>query len=237
MTGRDLLTGALRTLGVLSTGESLSASDASDGLQTLNDLIDSFSNERLLIHTVTEEAELTLTAGQGSYTLGTGGDITTRPQSIDGALIRDDSASPAIDYPLHMLTDAEWQRITQKDTESTIPTEIHIDGGYPLRTAHLYPVPSASKKLVLYTLRPLTRIATLDTELSLPPGYARMLKFNVVLDLAPEYGRQVDAMTLKAAQESKEVIKRQNHRLRLLRTDPALQMSRGFNIYTGDYNR
>ena len=228
-TGRDLVTASLKKIGALAPSESLASSEASDGLAELNRMIASWSNDGLLLHAITAETPLTLTAGDGTYTLGASGDITTRPQKIESALIRDGST----DYPVDILTLEEFAAITQKSTQSTYPSALYDDGGFPQRTITLYPVPSAAHKLVLFTKRALTAIATLDTSVSLPPGYEDALIYNLSERLAPEYGKQVPEIVHLIAVETKAAIKRQNHRPSLLTVDSALRARGGFDINTG----
>lgn len=230
MTGLSLVSASLRLIGAIAPGESPEASEATDGLAALNRMLDSWSTEDLIIHTVTAEAPLTLTPGDASVTLGALGDITTRPVVIEKALIRDGSQ----DYPVRLLSLSEYASIGDKSLQSTYPASLFDDGGYPQRTLTLYPVPSAAKQLVLFTKRALTQIATLSTEISLPPGYERALVFNGAVELAPEYGKSVSAEVAKVAEESKATLKRSNHKPRYLRADDALLSSGGFNFYTGN---
>jgi hypothetical protein len=233
MTGRDLVTASLRLIGATAPGESLAASEATDGLAALNRMLDSWSNDGMLIHAITAETPYTLTVSDGSYTIGASGDITTRPMSIEKAVIRDGTT----DYPLMRLTLSEYSAIVDKSQESTYPTHFYDDGGYPQRTIKLWPVPSAAHSLVLWTKRPLTQVATLDTSLSLPQGYERALVYNLAVEVSPEYGKQISDVIMMTAIESKAAIKRSNHRPILLTPDatPAGR-SGSFNIYTGDYN-
>jgi hypothetical protein len=53
---------------------------------------------------------------------------------------------------------------------------------------HLNPVPSAADTLVLYTWQQLSRFAATSDTFDLPPGYARAIRYNLALELAPEYG-------------------------------------------------
>lgn len=230
MTGRDLVTASLRLIGAIAPGESLAAAEATDGLAALNRMIDSWSNEGLIVFATTEESPLTLTPSDGTITMGASGDITTRPLSIERALIRDG----LIDMPLEIRSMEEYARIPDKSTTSTYPYFLYDDGGYPQRTLKLYPVPSAAKSLILFTKRALTQIASLITDLSLPPGYERALVFNGAIDLAPEYGKSVPAEVLKGAEESKTNIKRTNHKPKYLQVDDAMVSKGGrFNFNTG----
>ena len=235
MTGRDMISASLRLIGALAPGVTLDAQEATDGLATLNRLLASLSNEGLLIHAITAETPLTLTPGDGSVSLGTLGDITTRPISIEKAVIRDGST----DHPVRVLTLDEYVAIPDKTVQSSLPEALYDDGGHPQRTLTLYPIPSDAKQLVIFTLRELTQIASLDADISFPPGYERMLIFNLCLDLAPEYGRPVPDIVMVSAADSKASLKRTNHRPRLLRiTDvPAGARQGRYNIETGGYTR
>lgn len=231
MTGRDLVSASLRLIGALAQGESLEASEATDGLAALNRMIDSWSTEGLIIHVITQENPLTLTAGDSTITMGASGDITTRPQSIESAIIR----SGSTDYPpMRKLSVDEYARISNKGVQG-IPDSFYDDGGHPQRTITFYPVPAGTFQFVPFTKRPLTTITSLDTTISLPPGYERALVYNGAVEIGPEYGRPLDPRIEAIAIESKAAIKRANHRPSYLRCDDIPAGSRGaFDINTGD---
>lgn len=234
MTGRDLVTASLRLIGVIAPGESLPADEATDALAAINRMLGGWSTEGLLIHANTRE-QFSLTSDDGSYTMGASGDFsTTRPMEILEAFIRSEAFSPALDYPpLKHLSLSEWSAIHQKEAGTGIPHSFYEDGGYPLRTLYLYPEPSASLYLVIHSKKQLTEIATLDTSLSLPPGYERALVYNGALELSPEYGKVVPDVVAMIAMESKAGVKRMNIQPAYLRCDDALVPSGGLNIYTG----
>lgn len=228
MTGRDLVSASLRLIGVLAPGETLPAAEAADALATVNRMIDSWSNESLLIHAKVREV-FSLVGGTQSYTIGTGGTFNTdRPLRVDAASIKVGST----EYPLNQLGIAEWAAISDKTSTSDIPTDMYLSGSYPLETISLYPTPSAANSIVLYSWKPLDQISTLDTDVSLPPGYEEALIYNAAIRLSPEYGRTVTAEVAMLAAEAKASIKRMNHKPRLLRADPAFTAA-GFNFTTG----
>jgi hypothetical protein len=233
MTGRDLVTASLRLIGAVAPGESLEAAEATDGLSALNRMIQSWSNDSLMIHAVTAETALTLTPSDGTYTLGASGNITTRPIKIERALIRD----AGTDYPLTELSAQEFTEISQKSITGR-PQYFYDDGAYPQRVITLYPIPSAADSLVLYTKRPLTEIATLNTDISLPPGYEEALIYNLAIRLAPEYGRATPQEVVLIAQESRAGLERvnQSKNAGVLRCDDALTATGSFNINTGEYS-
>lgn len=234
MTGRELISASLRLIGAIAPGESVAAQEANDGLSSLNRMLGAWSNDNLLIHTKVRE-EFTLTPSTASYTMGSGATFdTTRPIEIEEAAIEDNTASPAIEYPVNILTPEEWAAIVQKDLTSTLPTDLYASGTYPNETVTLYPVPTVAHKLVLYSSKPLTSIATLDTSVSLPPGYDEALIFNLAIRLAPEYGKAITAEVMTVAMDGKAAIKRTNTKPRYLGVDPALLRSAPYDIYRGD---
>ena len=94
MTAQELIKAALRAVGAIPTGETPTASELADGLEALQIMLRSWAAEGLLIYAYTEDTH-TLTAGDGEYSIGSGGDIdTTRPERIESAYIK----SGNVDY-------------------------------------------------------------------------------------------------------------------------------------------
>lgn len=235
MTGQDLLTSSLRILGVLASGESPSANEANDGLVSLNSLIDSWSNESLLITSRVREV-FPLVPSQQTYTMGVGGNFnTSRPQAIENALIQLTSNNPVIEIPMGILNKDQYAGVTLKTLLSTYPLYIYCDENYPLANISVYPVPQTNNNLVLYSWKPLTNVASLTTALSLPPGYERALRYNLAIDLAAEYGRQVPEVAAAIATEAKAAIKRMNIGPQYLQVDDALMAKPSvWNWMTGE---
>lgn len=233
VTGRDLVSACMRLIGALAPGETSNATEATDGLASINRMIDSWSNEGLLVYSVTQESPFSLVPGDGTVTLGTSGDITTRPMSVERAIVRNGTT----DFPLNIISSEEYTSIQSKILESSLPNCIYDDGGYPQRILYLYPVPSAAYQLILWTKRPITTIATLDTTISLPPGYERALVYNGAIELSADYGRPPNELVYNIANESKATLKRLNHRASYLRADNALVAGRSFNFEKGESGR
>lgn len=233
-TVRDLIRGSLRLIGAVATGETPSADEQTDALSVLNDMIDSWSTERLLIYSIIRE-EFPLVVGQQSYTIGAAGNFnTTRPMRIEHAGIKISGTNP-IELPMNILNRDEWAGIVVKSTQSSIPTMIHSEGTYPLDTLDLWPVPSATNTLVLYSWKALTSFASVNTTLALPQGYAKALRYNLALELAPEYGKTASDLVVEQAAEAKGNIKRMNIRPSFLGVDDALLSERtSFNWLTGE---
>lgn len=209
-TARSLITRSLRDLGALAVGETATAEEASDALTSLNELLEAWSLERLMVYHIAEVTK-TLTASTASYTIGAGGSINTaRPLRIENAVLRD---ANNLDIPVRLLTRQEYAGIYLKQTTSTYPYWLYYDNNYNASgygTITVWPVPSTSDKtLRLWLWQPLSNVATLDTTINLPPGYTRALRSGLAIELAAEYGRDVPESLAVVALESKAAIKMQ----------------------------
>lgn len=216
MTGLDLIRLALVELNVQASGEPVDPDVAQDGLQLLNDMIDLWSTESLMIFTLTGEV-FPLQAGKQSYTMGLGGDFNTeRPVKIENITITDDVNNPTqpLELPIRMLTTEEWASIAIKNISSQLPGNVYDTGDFPLRILNYYYIPQIAIKTTIYSWDALDKIATPNDDLVFPPGYAEALRTNLALRLAPHFpANSPSPITIQLAIESKA-------RLKALNTDP-----------------
>lgn len=233
-TARVLIADSLRSLGVLAAGETPSDDEASDALRLLNEMLEQWNLQSLLVYSFLRTAQSTV-ASQGSYTLGSGGDWNmTRPDRIE-RLVHYDSAQD-LEIPLTPLSERDFQRLSIKSTESTIPGWWYDSRAYPLRTITLWPVPSEVQQVYLYTWQQLTTVATLDTTLDFPPGYRAAVRYNLAMQAAVDFGQPATPELLLQARDSLRVIKQANTVLEPLQTDPALRGMRGhYDVELGEY--
>ncbi len=198
----DIITGAAKLLGVVFKSEALDADEANDGLVTLNDMLDSWSNDSLRVTAFTVE-NFALTSA-ASYTIGSGGNFnTSRPITVKSAVVRVGS----IDYPLRWLSVEEYQtEVIAKAISTTIPRFAVYDNAYPLATLTFYAVPSGGT-FYLQSKKPLANLSALNSTVDLPPGWKKALKYNLAIDLAPQYGAQVAPEVAEGAAESLGLIK------------------------------
>lgn len=224
----------MRLIGVLASGETPSSAEAEDGRTILNQMLDSWSAEKLMIFT---NVRTVLTPGslKQAYTLGTGGDFSVaRPPRIDSMSVLITSSTPNIELPIKMLTDEEWQQIPVKDVSSAVPTQVWDDGGFPLRTLSFWPTPNVSLSFVMYAWTALQQFADLTTDYTFPPGYLKALRYNLAVDLAPEFGRPVPAEVAAQAVMSKALLKTMNVQETLLMCDPAVSGRGGYYDWRSD---
>lgn len=207
-TGKTILKAALRLLNVKASVDSLSNAELVDGQEVLNQLIDEWSNQKLMQPALVEITH-TLTANDGQYTIGSGGDIdVTRPIKIESALVRVVSNN---DYQIDIIESRVWQTIYNKQLTSSYPRSLYYRASYPLGQINIYPLPAEAHTLVMQVWSQISQITNMDTTLSLPPGYEKALKYSLAVDLAPEYGKQITQGIQGTANESKAWIKTANY--------------------------
>jgi hypothetical protein len=56
--------------------------------------------------------------------------------------------------------------------------------------------------MYLYSLKPWTEITTLTSNTSFPGEYDRAIKYNLAIELAPEYGTEVSPAVAKMAEDA-----------------------------------
>lgn len=224
-TARTIIRLALLEIGALTKTEQPAADEANDGLTALNAMLGTWSNFAANVFYRTRE---TFNLGSAaSYSIGSGQTFdTVRPLQIVEAF----TSSGSIDYPLIIINQEQYDAITFK-TASGIPEYLTYNSNYPYGQITFYPVPSGVQSVTLLSEKPITQIASLDTDISFPDGWERAIIKNLAIDLAPQYAQEPSAATVKAAQESLGAIKVATVRSRPI---PAFPQSRSIgNIYNG----
>jgi hypothetical protein len=231
---RDVVTDALREIGVLAAGEVATADDALGGLEALNRLTDQWAAERLNIYTITRTA-FAVAANTRDYNVGLGATVNVaRPIYIDRVAYSSSAVSPAMELPLVPLGSAQWAALAQKTLTGEYPTHYHWEPTYPAGTLSLWPVPtSALLTAYLYAPQQVAEFASLDTAIALPPGYRRMIVKNLALELAPSYEKTPGPDLRQQAANATGVVKRANRPELLLEFEYGGSGCGAFDIRTG----
>ena len=225
-TAREIITKAMQRAGILTKNETPSADEADDALDTLNDMLSSWSNESLLIYVRAWE-DFTLSGGVGEYTIGSGATFdTSRPIFIVEAHVRQGTS----DFAMTVIDDTQYNQMIVEKSVSGLPYWINYDNGFPTGKIRLWPVPSAAYTLFITSEKELAQFS-LDDTVSLPPGWKKALIYNLALELAPDYGQEVDPFVLKQANEAKANIKLAIMKTRMINSSPISSGIR--NVYTG----
>ena len=232
MTAQDLIASSLRLIGVLASGEQPSGAEASDALLILNQMIDSWTTERMDIFTL-NILEFPLVPGQQVYTFGPGGNFNAvRPARIERISIVSllNPAQP-LELPCEMLTDAGWQAVPVKAISSTLPLQVYDDGAFPLRNLSFRYIPQIPVNTRIYVWQAVSQFPDLFTDVTFPPGYLKALRYCLAVDLAPEFGVQVSPVVAAQAVLSKAAIKSINAPLIETHCDSAVIGSGDDRIY------
>lgn len=233
MTVIELLESSLRVGGIIGEAETLNATAAVDAKEALNVMLTSQPWQGLALVALTNENFPTV-AAQASYTMGASGNFNTvRPTKINKAWLRD---SANLDTPLKINDLGFYADISDK-TSPGQPTDLYISYGYPLATLYFYYVPDAVYTVYLESEKPLTEVTTLTATISLPPGYLAALKWNLALELMPEYGKEPSQFQFKQAKDYLGAIKNLNaaNRVQAVKLDtPWTTDGGGFDIRNPD---
>jgi len=235
-TALTLITDALVDLGVLSDDETPSASQAVGGLRKLNNMIDAWNIENLMVYGAMPYV-LPLVAGQNAYTIGPSGNLNIpRPATVESVYLRDNTqpVSNQLDLPLYMYNDMEWQEVGFKGQTATYPNNgVWINQSFPLLVANFDPIPSTSQYSAVFWVSGLISTLGINDVVTLAPGYKRALTSNLAIELAPSYGVEVSSATVKIAQDSIEKLKIKNYQLNEMELPYSLQGWGNFDIRTG----
>lgn len=227
-TVQNLIHGALRLIRVKGRGRPISGEDSQSAFDALNMLLAGLSLDNPFAFAVTKES-FSISAGQATYTIGPTGDmVTVRPEEIRELFFNDG----VTDYPIKFITESEWTPIADK-TVTGRPERVWYNPTFPDGTLYFEYYPDTNYTLNVHSLKALTAFTSLTQTVELPPGYERMIKYNLALELAPEYGRPVSQEVFLIAQQTLDAVKRRNRRTPVLVVDPALQLPEQFNINKG----
>lgn len=211
MTVQEIIKAAMRTLGVIATGETPTNEELQDGMEALNLMLRSWYGQGINVH-ANYEIPVTLAAGTASYSVGTAGTVAyTRPSVVFHGFIRDANGH---DYPLDIITDPEYRTISEKTTRSR-PTKVFYEASHPLGYFRFYPTPDATETAYLYCNSVITAFTALTDTVQFPAEYEKAIKFNLAMELAPEYGKEPSQFVVKAASDSLGVVQAINLSARL----------------------
>jgi hypothetical protein len=233
----DLITGSLRLLGILASGEAPAAAEQQDAFASLNSMLDSWKLEKLMCYAVLPE-RFPLVAGKLSYTMGSGGDFDTewptRIEKVNLIYAQTDNSAP-LNLNIEIIDLDQYNAFIVPTTASTIPMWVYPDSNFPLRTLFFYTVPSIVNSVDIFSWSQIDEFTDVNADIVLPPGYERALRYNLALELGPEYGLSPSPVVAAGALSAKAAIKAFNLKPVLMQCDNALLSHRtGFNYLTGE---
>ena len=234
-TAGDQINGALRLIGQLAEGETPSAATSQDALTAMNQMIDSWSIERLAVFS-TQDQVFMWPPGAISRTLGPTGDfVGNRPVLLDDSTYFRDPANN-ISFGIKILNQQQYNGIAVKTVTSTYPQVIWINMTYPDIEMYVYPVPTKVLEWHFVSVSELTQPATLATVITFPPGYLRAFRYCLACEIAAEFGVEPSPQVSRIAMTSKRNLKRINNPDDIMSLPYSIVGTRQrYNIFAGNY--
>lgn len=239
-TALTIIKAALRNLGVIATGETPQANEADDCLYALNQMLQRWCNEKMMIYHLTTYL-FDITPGKATYTLGpvgSGADWESgsqRPLLMQkwGAFVRQ-TISPTLDqdYKLNYVPADRWNNIFLKGQTTNFPSTYNIEYGFPLMTIKLWPVPSIILKFGISTYDQFDTFNLTDQFL-FPAGYEDCIIWNLTIDLASQYGVEPSPTVVRRATQTKANLQSTNSDMLIMETDYSLLTHQVFNVFAG----
>ena len=259
-TVRELLGGAHRLLGLVNSGNVLPEAVYQDNLVALNQMIESWNTERLAVF-CTQDMTYFWDPGERIRTLGPTGDfvyllgtqsdtpiVTQGDQyiGVDGTqparpILLEDSTyfrdpTTNVSYGIKFINQLQYNNIAVKTVQSTYPQVMFVNMTFPDITLAVYPVPNRMLEFHFISVQPLANPTTLETNLEFPPGYLRAFRYNLALELAPEFNVEPSAEVRRVAMYSKRNLKRINNPDDVMAMPYSLMARRNrYNIYAGNF--
>lgn len=227
----DIITRALKALGVLAAGETISGEDAADGLLALNSMLDSWAVDSLFVYAI-QYQQHTVVPATHTVTVGPGGDIdVARPLDIQGDIV---ASLGDVDYIVRSITRAQYQTIMQKDVNGSMPSVYYYDRAFPVGTISFYPGFGGAYTVKVPVRSQLSEFDTVEQEVALPPGYNRAITYSLAEELASTYERDIPISVARIAMSARKAIRRQNAISPVLDGVPDYARSgRSFDIIVG----
>lgn len=204
----DIITDTLQEMGVYSPAENISDADMSQGLKTLNDMMDQWQNEGVFLFSLT-----TMTQALGNqvqtYIVGPGAVRPDRIQSGPGAA---SVTSGATVTPVKVVSRLEWTHVQGVDPGGGVPDTLWYDPQYPVGVLNVAPVPNiAGLVLTFYGLQPFYYFATYATSAAFSQGTVDALKSNLAIRLKPYFSTaNLDPLVGARAVDGKEFLRTSN---------------------------
>lgn len=208
-TGDSVIKGALRLNTALAQGATPSADQTADVLEAINLILGSWSNDNLIqSHRITEN--FSTTTGVSSRTIGSGANWNTaKPVDVENIWIRD---SNSVDHYIDRLDASQYAKLPAKGIDSGRPEFFYfepIDSVTPATHAKIFfdKTTNVTETFYMISYKEFIALSASTDTILLPAAWIRALKFNLAVDIAPEFGVPVTQELALLAKDSKDHIR------------------------------
>lgn len=210
VTAADIIKGALRSIGQLETGETPSADEISDGLEALNLLCKQWTAPPNPVAPglkmwLRKTASISLTLNQAYLELKSSGgdhDIDVPPVRIIRLALVD---SNSYETDLLEMTQGEYDRLYSKGIDAGTITKWFYDRQLATGWIYFNNKPNDVTTYPSVKIRYHRTVEDFDAQTDspdFPQEWYRPLRFNLAIDLAPEYGVDVNQTLFTIAKEA-----------------------------------
>lgn len=205
MTVQQLANAAMGLLGHLEPGFTPSTDHTNVAVATLNSLLESLAAEGVMVYAIIEDG--VVSSGSQAYTWGSAGNITTtKPIRLKSGYFLINN----IQLPFKFVSAEEWAQIVDP-TSVGYPEKAYYNYAQPTGTLSLWPIPTSTGVVHVFSYKQLQSVVDASTTLALPPGYEEMLQYNLALALAPKFRRMpAPDVVVALAASSKAALARLN---------------------------
>lgn len=239
VTALSIITAAMQELGILAGGEAASLDDAAWVLQKLQRLIDTYNAVRTMVYANTFSS-FALVSGLTPHTIGPTGTfvVNQRPVEIPSIGLQLVNTNPTtVEIPLAPRDKEWWANQRVKNLTSPIPTDFYYEPDWPNGSIFFWPVPDAVNNVLLQMRTVFSEMTAYNSSFSMPPGYWNLTVYELAIEIAPSFERQVGPDLEKRYQRALKAVGGNN--IKSPRGDtadagmPGTGEAGGFDYYSG----
>lgn len=207
-TVQDLITSALRKLGIVGFVETPGADLSDLALGRLNRILDEWNAQHGAIYADAHLAPVALSAGTNPHTIGpTGATITcttARPSDILSIRLTDDNGE-TFRPPLTPRSAEWWHALASPGTSADFPTDYFYDPTWPKGSIYFWPEPASASVKAELRFRLVLADLALSDDLTLPQGYtaALMETLKERIAMMPPFASALTAALMDAARDAR----------------------------------
>jgi hypothetical protein len=196
VTRNDIIFASLRLLGVLEEGSVPSATAIENASMVLNLLIKDWMTDGIKLWTV-NEIILPLVDNQTQYTMGEDSSndlVTAKPLRIIQAILRNNSVNPAVDMPMTIISEQEYNILGSKKSQGNVNTVMYkpyVNHG--ILSVFLTPNQQVAEDYTLHlnVQRPIQDITSSNQTFDFPQEWYQALRWGLASELAADYGLEL----------------------------------------------
>ncbi len=240
-TARSIILDALTEIGVQSPGEELDADNGALGLLRFRNLLNTWLADRLTL-SFQRVVTFTTDGSSSTYTVGTNADVDVpRPMWIDMANYVNPGSNPTVNVPLGPMTREQFANLSIPGLASALPQlyfyQSSSEASADVGTFFLWPTPNQAVDIQFYANYGAglpDGLASLDVDVTGPPGYAEAFMYQLAIRLCTPFGKKISdyPMLPQMARDAFAAMKRPNIKPGMLGVDAALvpRTGSGYNV-------